>query len=152
LPELYHPYRSASIYVDNNLIGHFGQIHPSVDKKEVYIFELNIEKLLDLKVRTIKFKEINKYPSISRDLAFTMPADLPAKDIMNILKKVGGRFLSSIDIFDVYPIASDNSKSIAYSLVFEDITKTLSDEEIGQIIDKMIKQVEDTLPAKLRSK
>lgn len=149
----YHPNKSASILVDNQVIGYLGQVHPLISKKEIYVFEINLEKLLQIKVRGIKFKEISKYPSVNKDLAFIMKKTTPSQDITNIIKKVGGRMLTNLDIFDLYVgenVAADE-KSIAFALTLSDPTRTLNDEEVTNVINKIISEVEKT-GAKLRTK
>ncbi len=149
-----HPGRSCAVLVDNDVIGYLGQVHPSINKKEIYVFELSIDKLLSKKVRIIKFKETPKYPSIHKDLAFVMPKDMTSETVMNILKRVGGRYLSDLDVFDVYVGENvlENEKSVAYSLTFQDPTKTLTDEEVMTIFNKMIREVETKTGARLRDK
>lgn len=147
-----HPYRSTYIKVDNEIIGYMGQVHPNISKKEVYVFELSLDVLLAKKVRNIKYKEISKYPSVHKDLAFVVSKETSSETILKVLKKVGGRLLTSSTIFDVYTgenVGSDE-KSIAYSLTFGDPTKTLQDEEVTSIFNKMIAEVENKCNAKLR--
>ncbi len=148
-----HPGRKAGIYVERQLIGYIGQVHPSIEKNEIYVFELNLTKLMEKKVRNIKCKEISKFPNVSKDLAFIVDKDVEAINIINEIKKSGGRLLKDIKVFDVY--TGDNidkgKKSIAFSLTFEDNTKTLTDEEVNQVFNKIIDDVENKLNAKLRN-
>ena len=147
-----HPGRSAEVLVDNEVIGYLGQVHPSLSKKEVYVFELSVDKLLTKKVRIIKFKETPKYPSVTKDLAFVMKKDMESKKVMDIIKKTGGRILTNIDVFDLYVgenVASDE-KSIAYKLTFQAPDRTLTDDEVLQVFNNIIKAVEEKSSAKLR--
>ena len=149
-----HPGRSCSIVINNEVIGYLGQVHPNINKKELYVFELSLDKLININVRNIKFKEITKYPSVNKDIAFIVSKDTTSFDVMKIIKKVGGRLLTNIDVFDVYegPNVGDNEKSIAYSLTFQDPMRTLNDEEVVTIFNKIISEVETQIGAKLRSK
>jgi phenylalanyl-tRNA synthetase beta chain len=151
IPNGYHIGRSAAVYVDNILIGHFGQIDPRISKKEVYVFELNLELLLSLKVRNIKFKEINKYPSVTRDLSIVINKEVSSKTITDTIKKASGKLLTNIDIFDLYvgPNVLETEKSLAYSLTYEDANKTLEDNEINAILEK-VKNELTNIGAKLR--
>jgi phenylalanyl-tRNA synthetase beta chain len=149
-----HPGISCSIIIDNEIIGYMGKVHPSIHKKDLYVFEISLDKILDKKVREIKYKEISKYPSVNKDVAFIVDKNVLSSDIETIIKKVGGRLLESIDVFDVYigeNIEADK-KSIAYSLVFKNNDKTLTDEEVTELFNKIIKEVETKLNAKLRNK
>lgn len=142
-----HPGRCATIYIDNQRVGFIGQIHPKIEKKEVYVFELSITKLLSFKVRNIKYKEVSKFPSIKKDVAFITTHS--AQDITNVIKKTGSRLLTDIDIFDVYEKA--DQKSIAFSLTFNDMTRTLTEEEVMEIFNRIIKEVETKTASKLKS-
>ena len=68
-----HPYKSAYITVSGNIVGMFGQVHPNICKDEVYVLEINLETLFENKTGKIKYKEVSKYPGISKDLAFILP-------------------------------------------------------------------------------
>lgn len=149
-----HPGRSCSIYVDNEYVGCFGQIHPRLHKKEIYLFELSLEKLLTKKVRTIKYKEASKYPSIKKDLAFVVDKDTTSESIKTVIAKTGGRLLTDIQVFDVYTgeNVGENEKSIAYALTFQDPSRTLEDKEVTEIFHKIIDNVENKCNARLRDK
>jgi phenylalanyl-tRNA synthetase beta chain len=109
---------------------------------------------MTIKTRNVKFKELSKYPSIHKDVAFIADKHLNSSDIIKVIKKSGGRLLTDIDVFDVYegPNLDKNKKSIAYSLVFSDPTKTLTDEEVNVVFSKIISDVENKLGLKLRDK
>ena len=131
-----------------------GKVHPNISKKDLYVFEISLDKILTKKVRLVKFKELSKYPSVNKDLAFVVKKDIESKQISDILKKVGGRLLTNIEVFDVYVGENVNAdeKSIAYSLTFQNPEKTLTDEEVTTIFNKMISEVESRMDAKLRNK
>ena len=139
-----HPGMSARVLLDRKEIGIIGRIHPTDSKDEIYICEISMDKLMT-NIKPIKYKEISKYPSIIKDMAFIMPKDTEAKEVLDIIKKSGGRLLTDINIFDVYEGENigDNEKSIAYSLTFNDSTKTLTDEEVNTLFEKIIKDVEN---------
>lgn len=149
-----HPGISCSIKLDGEIIGYMGKVHPLISKKDIYVFEFSLDKLLDKNVRLIKYKEISKYPTVNKDLAFVVKKDVESDKIMNILKKVGGRLLNNIDVFDVYTGENVNSdeKSLAYSLTFQNSDRTLTDEEVTEIFNKMITEVETKVGARLRDK
>lgn len=148
-----HPYRSCYIKIDNEIVGYMGAVHPTIQKKEVYVFEMSIDKIRTKKRRNIKYKEISKYPSVHKDLAFVCKKEVTAEEIMKVLKKAGGRLLTDITVFDVYTgeNVGGDEKSIAYALTFSDSNRTLQDDEVSTIFDKMIQEVEKKCAAKLRS-
>jgi len=149
----FHPGQSAVIVLQGKEIGVIGRLHPNVTKDPVFVFEINLDKLLVNKVSTIKMKEISKFLPMTKDLAFILDKNTPSKKIEDIIKKAGGKLLNSIKVFDVYTgeNVSENEKSIAYKLEFLDNTKTLTEDEVMPIFNKIIEEVEKN-GARIRDK
>ena len=154
VPGEFHPGISSSIMINKEIIGYFGMVNPLYNKNNLFVFELNMDKLLETKVREIKHKEISKYPSIVKDMAFIVSYETTSKEIEEIIKKKGTKTLVSTEVFDVYvgPNVGDNKKSIAYKLTFSDANKTLTEEEVLNIFNDIIKEVTNKLNAVLRDK
>ena len=152
IPKFMHPGQSAIINLNGKDVGYLGKIHPSIEK-DVYVCEINLDKLLENRVSKLKYKEINKYPSISKDMAFIMDKSITSEEVIKVIKKAGSKLLTDVKVFDVYEgenIGLEN-KSLAFNLTFEDYTKTLTDEEVMEVFNNIISQVEKTLNIKLRS-
>ena len=153
IPDM-HPGVSAKVLVDREEVGIIGRVHPKVNKDEIYVIELSLTKLCNKKIKPIKFKESSKYPSIVKDVAFVVNKDITNKEITDAIKKAGGKLLDSIEVFDIY--TGDNvgkdEKSIAYSLTFKDDTRTLNEDEVMDIFNKIIDVVETKLKARVRDK
>lgn len=150
----FHPGQSASIILQGKQIGVIGKFHPNVLKDNVYVFEINLDKLLSNYPSKMSYKDIPKFPSISKDIAFILNKDVTAGEVMAIIKKAGGKLLQSISVFDVYTgeNVGENEKSIAFKLNFLDPTRTLTDEEVTVVFEKIITEVENKMNAKLRNK
>lgn len=153
IPAQFHPYQTQEIYVDRQPVGYIGKVHPSYSKYDLFVFELNMDKLLSYKIRNIKDKALSVYPNIEKDLAFVVDRDVPAEFISRIIKKVGSRLLISLNLFDLYEGENleANKKSLAYRLVFNDASKTLTDEEVNNVIAKIVAELEKN-GAELRDK
>ena len=153
LPEEFHPGQTAIISVNNDEIGIIGRVHPKISKENVYVMEINLDKLLCKKVGTMKYKEISKYPNVKKDLAIVIDKNISAVQIEKVIKQAGGSLLTNIKLFDVYEgnNIEKGKISIAYSLTFENMDKTLTDEEINKVIEKIVKALEKQLKATLRS-
>ncbi|OKZ57355.1 MAG: phenylalanine--tRNA ligase subunit beta [Clostridium sp. 26_21] len=154
MPKEMHPGQSAMINVNGSNIGMIGKIHPSVTKDDVYVLEINLDELFTKKVGKMKYKEFSKFPSINKDIALVVDKKSVSKDIEKVIKSAGGSLLTNIEVFDVYTgvgvgIGIDK-KSIAYSLTFSDMKKTLTDEEINGLMDKIIDAVSKKCGAELR--
>lgn len=152
MPKEMHPGQSAMINVNGSNIGMIGKIHPSVTKDDVFVLEINLDELFTKKVGKMKYKEFSKFPSINKDIALVVDTKSVSKDIEKVIKSAGGSLLTNIEVFDVYTgvgVGIDK-KSIAYSLTFSDMKKTLTDEEINGLMDKIIDTVSKKCGAELR--
>ena len=154
IPNEFHPHQSASIILQGKNIGIIGKVHPSVLKKDVYLCEINLDKLLANSPSRMTYKEIPKYPSISKDVAFIVKRYIPSSDLTRIIKKSGGKLLNNISIFDIYTGENieNDEKSIAFNLEFLDVNKTLTMDEVMVVFDKIIEDVCKTLNCKVRDK
>ena len=152
IPEYMHPGVSAVINVNGKDVGILGKMHPNVER-DVYICEINLDKLFENRVSKLKYKEINKFPSIQKDMAFIMDKSITSEEVMKLIKKTGGKLVTSVNVFDVYEGANIglNNKSVAFNLTFEDQTKTLTDEEVMVVFNNIILEVEKKLNVKLRN-
>ena len=128
-------------------------IHPNIIEEDVYVLEINLEKLLEKKVGKMKFKEISKFPSVNKDLAVVVDNDVEAQALSMQIKKSAGSNLNDVKIFDVYNGIGiePGKKSIAFSLNLGKMDATLTDEEINNIMEKVIKDLENKFRAKLRA-
>ena len=152
-----HPYRCAEIFSGEQLIGRMGEISPEICdnyaiKGKIYIAELDMEFIRNNFKTYRQFVKPVKFPSADRDIALIVDEKVNASDIIDLLKRVGGKILESVLVFDVYSGKQIESgkKSMAFSLTFRANDRTLSDEEINRAMDKILKQTEIEFSAKLR--
>lgn len=151
-----HPGRTADVYLNDQVIGYLGQVHPSVakaqDLKDVYVFELNFEALLDKELTTITQGTIPKYPGISRDIAILVNESVTHSDIKELIKKRAGKYLVAVQLFDIYQGEGieDGKKSMAYSLSFLNPDATLVDEDINPAVEAVKEALINELEASIR--
>ena len=152
IPKEFHPGQSAYINVNGTNVGIIGKLHPNVTKDDVYVFEINLDELFKKRVGKMKYKEISKFPNIKKDVAFVVDKNIISKDIEKVIKNAGGSLLTDIEVFDVYTGSNvaDDKKSIAYSLTFNDSKKTLTDEEVNNLMEKVIENVSKKFSAEIR--
>ena len=148
-----HPGISANVLLDRKKIGVIGRVHPKLVKDDVYVFELSLQALMS-KIKPIKYKEAPRYPVIEKDLAFILDKNITSGEVLECIKKAGGRLLSDIKVFDVYTGENidSNKKSIAYSLTFMDQNRTLEEKEVMEIFDRIIEKVTNEFNCELRDK
>ncbi|MEI3392321.1 MAG: phenylalanine--tRNA ligase subunit beta [Clostridia bacterium] len=144
MPKEFHPGQTAEISVNNDIVGIIGRIHPEIEKENVYVMEINLDKLLAKRVGKMKFKEISKFPVIKKDLSILVDKNIPSSELATKIKKKAGKLLIDINVFDLYEGKNidANKKSLAYSLTFGDNNRTLNDDEIVAIMDKVIADLE----------
>ena len=154
LPNEVHPGQSASIVLNNVNIGIIGKVHPSFMKEDVYVAEINLAKLFSFRTKKMGYKEISKFPGIKKDVAFILDKKISASEVIEVIKKAGGKLLTDIKIFDVYTgeNVGENEKSIAFSLNFEDMNRTLTEDEVMTVFNNIIDTVSKKINAKVRDK
>ena len=152
IPKELHPGVSAAINVNGTNLGIIGKLHPSIAKDDIYVIEINLTKLLSIKTAKMKYKEISKFPGIVKDVAFIVDNEKTNLEIETVIKKTGGRLLNKIMVFDIYNNVEPNKKSMAYKLTFQDQDKTLTEEEVMEVFNKIISDVENKCSAKVRDK
>ena len=148
-----HPGVQANIILDGKKIGIIGKVHPNITKKDIYVFELNLDNLYG-KTSKLKYKEAFKYPSIQKDMAFILDKKTDVSEVIKTIKKASNKTLQEVDIFDVYEGENIDSskKSVAFSLTFNGIDRTLTDEEVMEVFNKIIDKVVSSHNAELRDK
>ena len=155
--ESYHPGRCANIKVGIDTIATLGEVHPEVldnygIEKRAYLLEANITKLVKYARNNKKYVEVPKFPAVERDIAMIVDEEIQVGQIEKIITKKGKKLLESLQLFDIYrnEKIGENKKSVAYSLIFRDKNKTLSDEEINKTMESIIEELEKVLGAELR--
>ena len=148
-----HPGVQANIILDGKKIGIIGKVHPNITKKDIYVFEVNLDDLYG-KTSKLKYKEAFKYPSIQKDMAFILDKSIDVSEVIKTIKKASNKTLQDISVFDVYEGENIDSskKSVAFSLVFNGVTRTLTDDEVMDVFNKIIDKVVSTHNAELRDK
>lgn len=153
----YHPGRCANIKVGIDTISTLGEVNPEVldnymISKRVYLLEANITKLVKYAKVNKKYVEVPKFPAVERDIAVIVDEDVEVGKIEKIVTKKAKKLLENIKLFDIYrdEKLGKNKKSVAYSLMFRDKNKTLSDDEVNVMMDNIISELEKSLGAELR--
>ena len=150
-----HPGQSAAIYLDDEVIGHVGALHPRVlqktgIKQNVYVFGLDSKALQNTKLT--QAQTLSKFPSVRRDFAVVVDRGLETAKLIQSIREVAGKLLIDICIFDVYfgQNVGKDEKSVAISLTLQDACDTLKDEVVNQLTDKVLSKLTECFGAKLR--
>ena len=153
----FHPGRCADILCDNKYLGTIGEVHPQVLSnygigKRVYIAEIDLDTVYSLANDTIIFKSLPKYPAITRDIALVVEDKVEVASIEEVIMDNAGGLVEACRLFDVYKgdQIGQGYKSVAYSIVYRSLEKTLTDDDVVAVHDKILAQLKVRLGAELR--
>lgn len=153
----FHPGRCARVLIDGNEVGIIGEIHPEVMESydievRTYLGELNFTDLIAYSNLEKKYQPLPKYPAMTRDMAILVKDEVTNGQIMKLITTQGKAMLESVKLFDVYKgkQIEDGYKSMAYALIFRAEDRTLTDEEVGKVFQRISNALETELEAKLR--
>lgn len=148
-----HPGVSCKILIDHKPVGIMGLISPNVSKDQIYVCEISLQGLMQ-KVKPLKYKEASKYPDIVKDVAFVVSEKVTSGELLKEIKRNGTKILTDVKVFDVYEGENvpEGKKSIAYSLTFNDYTRTLKEEEVDKIFRTIIDKVKSKFKCEIRDK
>ena len=140
----------AEIKVAHEKIGVIGEIHPAIAenikaKARIIVAEIDFSSLWSLAEKEAEYEQISKYPAVIRDIAVVVPFNTKTESILNIIENAGGELLRDTDLFDYFydeKMKNKSQKSLAFHLKFESKERTLKDEEIDKIMQKIIDVVD----------
>lgn len=152
-----HPYRSAQIEIEGQILGHLGELHPAVAAafgltRRVYVFEIDYDRIALLSKREVTFVPLPKHPAVYRDLAVVVENQVTCQQVEETILRTGSPILRQAKVFDVYagdPIPS-GKKSLAYSLTFQAEDRTLTYEEVHEIYEEIVTALERNWGGKMR--
>ncbi len=153
----FHPGRTAKLIIKGRKIGVIGEIHPDVidnfeAPERTYIGIIDIEPLVENATFSASYKQLPKFPAVTRDIAMLVKDEVMVKQIENIIKQRSGKILEDVKLFDVYKgkQVTEGMKSVAYSITFRAGDRTLTDEEVNKVMAKILDGLKINLGAQLR--
>jgi len=152
-----HPGKSAEVKVNGQIVGVFGELHPLAKEKyefgdaPVIVAEFDLEKLRTLNP-AYGIVPVSEFPPMYEDIAIILDESVAASAVEALIRQTGGKTVTDVRLFDVYrdEKIGAGKKSLAYSLTYQ-AEKTLTDADAAAIRNKIIKRLENTIGAKLRS-
>jgi phenylalanyl-tRNA synthetase beta chain len=120
--------------------------------QDVFLFELNVGKLKEIKIKNQKYKQLLKYPKVLRDFAFVLDKNIPFEEVVKTIKNSSSVLLKNVKLFDIFESDSlgEGKKSLAFQLEYYDFDRTLREDEIDKEFWKTIENVKQKLKAELR--
>ncbi|WP_223789179.1 phenylalanine--tRNA ligase subunit beta [Marinicella meishanensis] len=154
-----HPGRQAAVHLNGQVVGHVGQVHPSMVQKmkikqEVYVAEFAMNDIQHMVLP--QWQSVSKFPSVRRDLAVVIRDAISWSEVANAVKSSLGDdqgLLNELCLFDVYK--GDNIekgyKSLAMAMIFQEKNRTLEDKEVDKLVSKAVSFLAEQLNAEIRS-
>lgn len=132
---------------DQRIIDNF-----NLKNKHLAFFNLSLEKIANLASNIIKYQSIPKYPAAMLDIALVLDSDVKVSDIEKEMISVGSPLLKNIELFDIFTgnQIGVQKKSLAYHLEYRSDKKTLSEDEVKEIHNKIINRLKQKFKARLR--
>jgi phenylalanyl-tRNA synthetase beta chain len=155
----FHPGRCAQVSVGDEVVGVMGELHPLVREafdlpvQLVCALEFDLEVLLAQMGVTRVMKPISRFPAVVQDIALIVDEDLPAEEVRQAILAFGGRLLRDARLFDLYrgePVPP-GKKSLAYSLTYQADDRTLTDDEVAKVQERIVRCLAEELGAELRA-
>ena len=146
--DLLHPGKSAA-----TAAGVVGELHPAVLDGVWGVFELDLAKLLEVARDEVRYADVVSFPAVRQDLAFTVPEDVPAANLVAAAREAAGEELRDMRPFDVYhgEQVGDGRKSIAFAVNFQSSKRTLTDEDAAELRERIVAALSDRFGAELRA-
>jgi phenylalanyl-tRNA synthetase beta chain len=142
----------VDVYSGDRMIGFGGQLSSAKSNAmgPVFVAELHADLLLSKESRT-KFRELEKFPAVARDIALIVPEDVPHEKILRAIENPKEPLLESIELFDLFTEKiGEAKKSLAYRLTYRDRSRTLTNEEVNAAHAKIRERLRSDLGAELR--
>jgi len=153
--EALHPGQTAKITCNGDLVGYVGTLHPELERKiglnsRTLVFELLLSKITTLKIPVAS--DISRFPANRRDIAIVVKEEVDAKKVLQLVEKVGGKYLIDLNLFDVYQGEGIEKgfKSLAIALILQDTSSTLEEKDISDVIHRVVETLKTELDASLR--
>ena len=134
-----------------------GEVHPDVAEKygigmRCYTAELFFNVVIEMADLEKVYTPLPKYPATSRDIALVVEEDMAVGDIEKVIKEAGGKLLREIRLFDVYrgPQVGENKKSVAFALTYRHDDRTLTDDDVNKVHNKILDDLREKLDIVLR--
>ena len=155
----FHPGKCARILIGEQQIGVFGELHPLVhahydfSSNPVQAAEINMDLVISLIPDRYDMHPVPAYPPVLEDLALVVDEDIPAGRVAEVIRQAGEDIITNITLFDVYrgEQIGKGMKSLAYSLTYQSADKTLTDNDVAQVRQRIIRKLEQELGARLRT-
>lgn len=154
----FHPGRTARIYTNDVLLGVMGEVHPLVLEnfeidKPVFLCEVDLDTAIAHHTKVKQYKPVGRFPSMVRDMALVVDYDTTSEAIETVIWENGSELLRGVELFDIYTgkQIEAGKKSLAYQLSFASMERTLKDEEVSAVFQRVLDALEVAFGIRIRA-
>jgi phenylalanyl-tRNA synthetase beta chain len=155
--EYLHPGQSAVLQRDGEVIARFGRLHPRIAslykfRQPVFVGEIEFGSLLELATNQVAYKALPRFPGVSRDISALVPDTHSWGEIEKAIRDLGIREIVSVTIFDMFKGKDmpEGLRSLAFRVAYRSDERTLTDEEVTGIHERVRELLEQHFAAQLR--
>jgi phenylalanyl-tRNA synthetase beta chain len=152
-----HPGRSAAVVAGGERLGWVGEVHPLVARaweieRTVAAFAIDLGKVAAAAPEVTTYTDVTSFPALRQDLAVVVAADVPAARVLETVRRAGGDLLAQTGVFDVYTgeQVGEGRVSLALHLEFRAPDRTLTDEDVAPVRDRIVAALQEELGGELR--
>jgi len=150
-----HPGRAARVLRAGRTVGWIGELHPSLVRELNFTYApvlFEIEAANALAVRKPEYREVSRFPQVRRDLALVVDEGVALSALCERVTLVASSLLRDLRCFDIYrgPGVEAGRKSVALGLIFQDISRTLTDEDVERLVAAIVADLRESLNARIR--
>ncbi len=150
--------RALDLFIEGKNFGYLGALSSDIlnlldIQDDIFVAELDCQTMFEQFNWDKKFHTIPKFPAIKRDLSILIDQQIPVAEVEKVIWQAGGKFLKALNLFDYYKgkQVAQNKKSLAFSLAFYSLEKTLTEKEVDSNIESIINKLNSVLNAQLRA-
>jgi phenylalanyl-tRNA synthetase beta chain len=153
-----HPGRAAEVAIEGEPVGWLGELHPLVAERELEsaaVMELDLDRLIAAAVsgeESREYSDLISFPALRQDLAVVLPRQVPAAAALEVVRGAAGELLADARVFDVYegPQVGEGLRSLALALSFRAADRTLADEDVAPVRERIVAALGERLGGELR--
>ncbi len=146
--KFFNHHNAANINIGNDLIGRLGQVHPAIAQKyklkDIYVIQLDLDKVIAQKVSTTKAKALTLFPSVVEDYTVDVPVDLPVNNLIMMARK-SSKLIVGVNITSIYQgnKIDDSLKAVTLKIEYNNPQDTIKEKEINEFREAFIKLCQD---------
>jgi phenylalanyl-tRNA synthetase beta chain len=151
------PGKSVDCFIDGKKAGFLGEVSPDLIRqwdigRSATIFEIDFGQVVEALPDRPRFQPIPKFPETYRDISLLVDQEVPSREIYDLIRETSAPLIRRVDLYDYFEgkKIEQGKKSLTFSLAFQSTEKTLTDEEVKPVFEKIVQTLSEKLGAKLR--